>query len=88
MTKRIIEIFVSGCPLCDEAVEQVRSITCPSCDVRVLDLRTDKSALQMAARLGIHRVPAIVVDGKIAGCCGQKAVDLQVLRVHGVGRPR
>ena len=87
MTKRIIEVFVAGCPLCDEAVKQVRSITCPSCDLRILDMRTDKTVQERAARYGVSRVPAIIVDGKLAACCSNGAIDISTLKTLRVGRP-
>ena len=38
MTQRTVEIFSAGCPACDETVQLVRAIACPSCDVAVLDM--------------------------------------------------
>lgn len=88
MTMRLIEVFVAGCPLCEEAVQQVKSISCPSCDVQVLDMRTDKSVLEKATRYGVKRVPAIVIDGKLAECCSHGAIDVNTLKSLGVGKPQ
>ena len=55
--KRTIEVFTAGCPCCDEAVQLVRSIACPSCDVRILDMRTDTAAQVKAKQYSIVRVP-------------------------------
>jgi len=85
--KRTVEVFSAGCPLCEEAVKQVKSMACPSCDVQVLDLRTDTAAQARAKQYGVTRVPAVVVNGKLADCCRQGAVDAQVLRALGVGVP-
>lgn len=84
--KRQIEIFSAGCPVCDEAVETVKRIACPSCETAVLDMRQPEVATR-AKQLGISRVPAIVIDGKLAECCAASAVDEQVLRAAGVGVP-
>ena len=84
--KRKIEIFSAGCPACDAAVETVRRIACPSCEVEVLDLHQAEPATR-AATLGISRVPAIVIDGAIANCCASGPVDEHVLRAAGVGVP-
>ena len=84
--KRQIEIFTAGCPVCDEAVETVKRIACPSCETAVLDMRQPDVAAR-AKQLGISRVPAIVIDGKLAECCAAIAVDEQVLRAAGVGVP-
>jgi hypothetical protein len=85
MKERIIEIFTAGCPCCDEAVQLVRSIACESCDVRVLDMRSDKIAQSRAKEYGIRRVPAIAVNGKLADCCRSGAVNADTLRSLGVG---
>ncbi len=37
MQKRTIEVFVAGCPCCDEAVALVKSLTC---DMRVPEILT------------------------------------------------
>ncbi len=82
--KRRIEIFSAGCPACDEAIATVRSVACPSCDVQVLDMR-DPTIAEKAKQYGIERLPAIVVDGKLAACCSGSAVNEQTLRAAGVG---
>ena len=84
--KRKIEIFSAGCPACDAAVETVRRIACPSCEVEVLDMHRPATAAR-AATLGISRVPAIVIDGAISNCCASGPVDDHVLRAAGVGVP-
>ncbi|MFZ1684124.1 MAG: thioredoxin family protein [Candidatus Zixiibacteriota bacterium] len=85
MKKRTIEVFVAGCPVCDESVKLVRAIACPSCDVQILDMRTDKEAQAKASHYGVNRVPTVVVDGKMAGCCQQGGIDENTLRSLGVG---
>ena len=84
--KRKIEIFNAGCPACDEAIQTVKRIECPSCETEVLDMNEPDVAAR-AKQLGISRVPAILIDGKLAGCCAAGAVDEQVLRAAGVGVP-
>ena len=85
MKKRTVEVFSAGCPCCDEAVRVVKNVACESCDVQVLDMRTDQAAQERAKRYGIHRVPAVVVNGQLADCCSSGAVDEAVLRSLGVG---
>ncbi|MGH9966780.1 MAG: thioredoxin family protein [Pyrinomonadaceae bacterium] len=84
--KRKIEIFSAGCPACDAAIKTVRQIACSCCEIEVLDMNQREVATR-AARLGINRVPAIVIDGTIAKCCLAGPVDEQVLRAAGVGVP-
>lgn len=84
--KRKVEVFSAGCPMCDEAVKLVQSIACPSCEVIVLDMN-DASVAGRAQSLGIGAVPAVVVDGRLADCCGGRVVDEADLRSAGVGQP-
>lgn len=84
--KRKIEIFSAGCPVCDEVIQTVGRIACPSCETEVLDMNEPDVATR-AKQLGISRVPAILIDGKLAECCAAGAVDEQVLRAAGVGVP-
>lgn len=79
-----IEVFTAGCGCCDEAVRTVRAASCPSCTIVVRDM-SNASDAATAKEYGIHRVPAVVVDGKIADCCGARAVDASALRALGVG---
>ena len=84
---RKIEIFSAGCPACLEAIELVNGIACPSCDVTVLDM-TDRAVADRAKTLGVQRVPAIVIDGKLADCCGGQGISEAALRAEGIGQPR
>jgi len=84
--KRKIEVFSAGCPACSETIELVNQIACPSCEVSVLDMNDPKVA-QRATTLGIHAVPAVVVDGKLADCCAGRGPDAAALRAAGLGQP-
>lgn len=83
-TKRKIEVFSAGCAACQEAIDMVNRIACSSCEVIVRDMN-DIDVVKDAKRLGILRVPAIVVDGQLAACCAASAVDESVLRSAGIG---
>jgi len=85
MARRTVEVFTAGCPVCDEAVEAVRGVVCESCDVQIRDMKT-KPAQAKARQYGIKRVPAIVVNGQLAECCQQGAVDVKTLQRLGVGQ--
>ena len=84
--KRKIEIFSAGCTVCEDTVQLVNNIACPSCEVAVLDMRED-SVSRRAKELGIHSVPAVVIDGKLAQCCTNRGPDENILRQSGVGQP-
>lgn len=85
-TKRKIEIFSAGCSVCDETVALVNDIACPSCEISVLDMR-DKAVAKRARSLGVRSVPAVAIDGRLAGCCAGRGVDLDELKQSGVGHP-
>jgi C4-type Zn-finger protein len=42
--KRRIEIFSAGCPACEETIQMVNAIACPSCDIQVLDMQQADAA--------------------------------------------
>ena len=80
MSKRLVEVFTAGCPLCDETVKLVRELACSNCEVQVYDLRegyATNSCRERATQYGIHRVPAVVV---VAG------PEVKVDIVEGVAR--
>lgn len=85
-TKRKIEIFSAGCPVCEETVNLVKRIVCPSCEVSVLDMK-DQNMAKRARSLGIRSVPAVVIDGRLADCCAGRGPDEAVLRASGLGQP-
>lgn len=83
---RKVEIFSAGCVVCNDAVELVRSIACPSCEVSVLEMK-DAAVARRARTLGIRSLPAVVIDDKLSNCCAGRGPDEQVLRAAGVGQP-
>ncbi len=84
--RRRVEIFSAGCPVCEDAIQRVTEIACPSCEVEVLDMN-DPLTAKAAEAYGVQRVPAVAVDGKLAPCCAGVGVDEAVLRSLGLGRP-
>jgi len=88
--KRKIEVFTAGCSVCDETVEQVKAAACPSCEVIVYDLNkgceTDECR-QKAKEYGIKSIPAVAINGKLASCCCNQSVDIDVLKQAGLGQP-
>ncbi len=85
-TKRQIEVFGAGCPACEETIELVNRIACPSCEVSVLDMKKAEVASRAKA-LGIRSVPAVVIDGKLADCCAGRGPDETTLKAAGLGQP-
>ena len=79
-----VEIFSAGCPCCDTAIAAVRAAACAKCTIDVRDMK-DPAVAADAKRHGINRVPAVVIDGKLADCCATGSVNIDVLRNLGLG---
>ena len=77
--RKKIEIFSAGCSSCSETVELVKRIAGATHDVEILDMHQAPIAAQ-AKRHGIRTLPAVVIDGKLAGCCAERGPDQTVLR--------
>ena len=84
MAKRKVEVFSAGCPACDETVAAVKAAACPSCDLVMHDMN-DAGVAARAKAHGVGRVPAVVINGKLADCCSSGAVDLTTLKRLGLG---
>ena len=82
--KRKIEIFSAGCSVCDETIQMVNAIACPSCEIEVLDMRQEDAA-EKAKGYGIRSVPAVVINGKLSDCCTGRGADEEILKANGVG---
>ncbi len=85
MAKRKVEVFSAGCGVCDDMVKLVKSIACPSCDVTVSNMK-EPDVAKRARSLGIHSVPAVVVDGNLASCCTNRGPNEADLRAAGIGQ--
>ncbi len=83
--KRKIEIFSAGCPVCEETVRLVNGLACSSCEVAVLDMQ-DATVAERARDLGVRSVPAVAIDGRLAGCCAGGGPDVETLRSAGLGQ--
>ncbi len=86
MSKRQIEVFTAGCPVCQPQVEAILAEACEHCEVLVHDLSSGDEALAaLAAGYGVRRLPAVVIDGRLASCCEAAGPDLSTLRAEGLG---
>ncbi len=84
-SKRQVEVFVAGCPLCKEVATLLKGLACPSCEVVFHDLRGGDEVSSRARSYGVNAVPAVVVDGQLVDCCTRSSVSEEVLREAGVG---
>lgn len=85
-TKRQIEIFSAGCSVCQETIDLVNEMACPSCEISILDMQ-DQAVAERARTLGIESVPAVAIDGQLADCCTGRGIDKDILRRSGIGQP-
>lgn len=88
MAKRLIEVFTARCPLCDFTVELARELASANCDVQVWDLREcgTNECREKVTQYGIHRIPAVIVDGELAECCqNQQPISREALLASGLG---
>ncbi len=66
--KRNIEVFTAGCSACQETIQFVKQLACSSCELEIHDMHKPEVAAR-AKEYGIQRVPAVVINGKLASCC-------------------
>ena len=86
MSRRQVEIFSAGCPMCEETIRTVKRLACDSCELAILDVR-EPDVARRATSLGLRSVPAVVVNGALADCCGGGPTEAG-LRAVGIGTPR
>ncbi|HJT71228.1 MAG TPA: thioredoxin family protein [Terriglobales bacterium] len=77
--KHKIEIFSAGCKTCKDTIATVQKLAGSEHEVIVHDMHQETIATR-AARYGVKSVPAVVVNGKLAGCCAGRGVEENVLR--------
>ena len=83
---RKVEVFSAGCPACDDVIDLINKVACPSCEITVLDMHDSKVAAR-AKSLGVRSIPAVAIDGVLAGCCAGRGPDEAALRTAGLGQP-
>jgi len=77
--KHKIEVFTAGCSTCKETVDVVKQLAGSTHELVIHDMHKREIA-ERAKQQGIHRVPAVVIDGKLAECCGGSKPDENILR--------
>ena len=77
--KHKIEIFSAGCKTCKDAIEAVRKLAGSEHKVVVRDMHQHEVASR-ATQHGVRSLPAVMIDGKLAGCCSGRGVEENVLR--------
>ncbi|MDQ6699435.1 MAG: thioredoxin family protein [Acidobacteriota bacterium] len=77
--KRKIEIFSAGCATCQQTIDMVKKVAGPEHEIQIHDMHQQEVAVR-AKQQGVRSLPAIVVDGKLAGCCAGRGPDERALR--------
>lgn len=77
--KHKIEIFSAGCKTCRDTITTVKKLAGSEHEVIVHDMQNEEIAIR-AAQQGVRSVPAVVINGKLAGCCAGRGVEENVLR--------
>lgn len=77
--KHKIEIFSAGCGTCKETIEMVKKIAGADHEVHIHDMHQQEVASR-AKQHGVRSLLAVVIDGKLAGCCAGRGPDERVLR--------
>jgi len=76
--RRKIEVFTAGCSVCAEAVQLVEFLAGTKHDVEIHDMH-DPAVVVVAAGYGIRRLPAVVVDGRLADWYAGMGLDEDTL---------
>jgi glutaredoxin 3 len=71
-TRKKIEVFSAGCSTCKETIELVKKIAGSTHQVVIHDMHLADVASNARAH-GVKSVPAVVIDGTLAGCCAGRA---------------
>jgi glutaredoxin len=74
-----IEVFSAGCNVCKDTIEAIRKLAGSEHEVVVHDMHQEHIA-KHAAQYGVRSLPAVVINGKLAGCCSGRGVDEEVIR--------
>lgn len=74
-----IEVFSAGCKICSDTIDTVKKLAGSKHEVVVHDMQNQGIAVR-AAQHGVRSVPAVLIAGKLAGCCANQGIDESVLR--------
>lgn len=88
MMKRQIEIFTTGCPVCDEVTKLVEEVSCNSCEITTYNVNEqceEKTCLDKIGEYQIKKIPAVAVDGKLLKCF-EDGITKENLLTAGIGK--
>ncbi|PYV56351.1 MAG: hypothetical protein DMG97_08140 [Acidobacteria bacterium] len=79
MARKQIEVFSAGCSACKETIEMVKRLAGSLHQVVVHDMQKSDVASK-AKGYGVHSVPAVAIDGKLASCCAGRGPEEHVIK--------
>jgi len=62
--RRQVEVFSTGCPICEETIRLIHRLCGGFCEITVLSVR-DETIANRARGLGLRSFPAVMVDGEL-----------------------
>jgi len=62
--RRQVEVFSTGCPVCEETIRLIQRLCSNFCEIAVLSVK-DETIANRARGLGLRSFPAVVVDGEL-----------------------
>jgi len=62
--RRQVEVFSTGCPICEETIRLIHRLCGDSCEITVLSVR-DETIANRARGLGLRSFPAVIVDDEL-----------------------
>lgn len=91
MSKQLIEVFTSGCFVCDKTVKQVKDLTQYSAEHEVvihdLNKKCETNECEDKAKeYGVEVVPSVAVNGKLLDCCKNTGIDFKTLEREILGQ--
>lgn len=89
MTKRKVEVFTAGCPICEPVVAMVKDLACDSCDLTVYNLSEQGNTsvyLEKVKEYNITSLPAVAINGELLSCCSGRGVSREQLLSAGIGQ--
>ena len=84
--RRKVEVFTNGNCGSEKLITAIKTAACPSCEVRVLDVRAADIA-ERANLLGVQSAPAVAINDELVCCPCKCGPDLARLRAAGLGVP-
>lgn len=77
-----VEVFTTGCKVCNDVETQVQEVTGNQHEVIVYNLNDENLSAkyyEAVKKYGINSLPSVVVNGELLTCCSRKGFDPELL---------